>query len=167
VEKGSIESELNRRVTGFGPVMRHAGHKPSDVPRSVPVRLAGLHSLSKMNLTQAIEAAITQAIQQSVEKAVGDMVAIRTIRTIRDITDVIINSEEQDKQRLRDALGLRVEFVDVRDCVDTILESRLKEAVQPIINDALENIEADDITGLDRAVKDIITGDLTFSISID
>lgn len=120
-----------------------------------------------MNLTQAIEAAITQAIQQSVEKAVGDMVAIRTIRTIRDITDVIINSEEQDKQRLRDALGLRVEFVDVRDCVDTILESRLKEAVQPIINDALENIEADDITGLDRAVKDIITGDLTFSISID
>lgn len=121
-----------------------------------------------MNITQVIEAAIQQAIEQAVQKAVSESINLintTDMVTIRDIIDVVKSASDEDRQALREALDVRVDLDDVRDCVDAVIETSLKNQIQPIINDALENISAEDIDDLDRVVTRIVTEDIEFSVS--
>jgi hypothetical protein len=85
--------------------------------------------------------------------------------TIRDIIDVVKSASDEDRQALREALDVRVDLDDVRDCVDAVIETSLKNQIQPIVNDALENISAEDIDDLERVVTRIVTEDIEFSVS--
>lgn len=121
-----------------------------------------------INITQVIEAAIHQAIEQAVQKAVSESINLintTDMVTIRDIIDVVKSASDEDRQALREALDVRVDLDDVRDCVDAVIETSLKNQIQPIINDALENISAEDIDDLDRVVTRIVTEDIEFSVS--
>jgi hypothetical protein len=121
-----------------------------------------------MNITQVIEAAIQQAIEQAVQKAVSESINLintTDMVTIRDIIDVVKSASDEDRQALREALDVRVDLDDVRDCVDAVIETSLKNQIQPLINDALENISAEDIDDLDRVVTRIVTEDIEFSVS--
>lgn len=121
-----------------------------------------------INITQVIEAAIQQAIEQSVQKAVSESINLintTDMVTIRDIIDVVKSASDEDRQALREALDVRVDLDDVRDCVDAVIETSLKNQIQPIVNDALENISAEDIDDLERVVTRIVTEDIEFSVS--
>jgi hypothetical protein len=121
-----------------------------------------------MNITQVIEAAIQQAIEQAVQKAVSESINLintTDMVTIRDIIDVVKSASDEDRQALREALDVRVDLDDVRDCVDAVIETSLKNQIQPIVNDALENISAEDIDDLERVVTRIVTEDIEFSVS--
>jgi hypothetical protein len=121
-----------------------------------------------INITQVIEAAIHQAIEQAVQKAVSESINLintTDMVTIRDIIDVVKSASDEDRQALREALDVRVDLDDVRDCVDAVIETSLKNQIQPLINDALENISAEDIDDLDRVVTRIVTEDIEFSVS--
>lgn len=121
-----------------------------------------------INITQVIEAAIHQAIEQAVQKAVSESINLintTDMVTIRDIIDVVKSASDEDRQALREALDVRVDLDDVRDCVDAVIETSLKNQIQPLINDALENISAEDIDDLERVVTRIVTEDIEFSVS--
>lgn len=121
-----------------------------------------------INITQVIEAAIHQAIEQAVQKAVSESINLintTDMVTIRDIIDVVKSASDEDRQALREALDVRVDLDDVRDCVDAVIETSLKNQIQPIVNDALENISAEDIDDLERVVTRIVTEDIEFSVS--